>query len=97
MPDDLPRSAPPDLSPSQTIPPRDLAEEVGIIAEYVPAWIGRDGYPLTWLHAQLALAVIDREHARAALRTASAVGSVHATKEDREKWRGLMRWQARWD
>lgn len=53
---------------------------------YRPAWVGPDGFPLSWQHYQYGLAHIAREQLRMSLWTAQAYRMGRVEKEDFEKY-----------
>jgi len=51
-----------------------------------PAWVGADGYPLSWRHYIYGMAALERENAAQKLRTADAVSAHKAKDRDWKKW-----------
>jgi hypothetical protein len=64
----------------------DWLRDLGTFALRLPAWMGADGYPISWRHYIYGMAAIERENAADKLRMADAV-AVHKSKEQ-----GFKRW-----
>lgn len=56
----------------------DLSDGLATFVERKPAWVGADGYPLTWGHYVQGMAEIARTDARRALMIANAVRAANA-------------------
>jgi hypothetical protein len=63
----------------------NLAADLPRFAHWLPAWIGSDGYPISWGHFVIGLEQIAREEGATLLRDARAGRLAQATKEDYAK------------
>lgn len=60
-------------------------------AELLPAWVGKDGYPLSWKHFQYGLSFIRRSRARNELSLHSAFANAQAKHDDANAYRRELR------
>ena len=64
----------------------DWLHDLTTFAIRFPAWIGKDGYPLSWRHYIYGMAAIERENAAEKLRMADAVSAHKAKERDFKRW-----------
>ncbi len=84
MPDEIDRPVPrPSGGKRSTI---DRLDDLALFAEKLPAWVGRDGKPLSWQHFIVGLDYIRRSEARQTLAHFNATLMAAAEKRDREEW-----------
>lgn len=62
----------------------DLLDDLQVFVTYRPAWVGKDGFPLSWQHFQYGLAHIARESLRQQLSRAQSGRMARVAKEDWE-------------
>jgi hypothetical protein len=80
---DRPVFAPGTAGAAQSV---DIADSLAVFAKNFPAWIGADGYPLTWLHYRLGIDAAEREYARETLRIFQGASAPYAEKHERQSW-----------
>lgn len=87
MPDDVQRPIPrSDHGPVD----RDALDELQVFVLYRPAWVGKDGFPLSWQHFQHGLRHIARTHLREQLVLAQGVRMANYEKDDWEAYQQDM-------
>lgn len=88
-PDEVERPVPlsGDLDEIAPVKPVDALDQLAEFAEGLPAWVGPDGYPLSWRHFVYGLAYIRRRNARAKIEMASAMRIAKADQQGFEAWR----------
>ncbi len=64
----------------------DLLDELQVFVAERPAWVGADGFPLTWQHFLYGIRHIARESLRSQLHSAQAVRMAGLEKEDWDVW-----------
>jgi hypothetical protein len=67
-------------------------DELLIFVTYRPAWVGRDGFPLSWQHYVYGLRHIARENMRHQLWMAQAYRMARVEKEDWNTWQRDVNW-----
>lgn len=55
-----------------------------------PAWVGRDGHPLSWAHFWVGMGSLYRDRTREVLRTARAVRIGQNPEENWERWERMQ-------
>lgn len=85
MPDEVVRPIPAEAIESSR--GADTLDQLAIFADVLPAWVGRDGLPLSWKHWRYGLPYITRRGIRETLETAQAVRAGRATEEWYKEWR----------
>jgi hypothetical protein len=64
----------------------DALDELQIFVAHRPAWVGKDGMPLSWQHFSHGLRHIARENLREQLRFAQSMRMSRTGKEDWDSW-----------
>lgn len=64
----------------------DVLDELQVFVAHRPAWVGPDGFPLSWMHYQHGLRSIAREALRSQLAHAQAVRMAGVVKADWEEY-----------
>jgi hypothetical protein len=93
LPDEIARRVPA-LKAGEALPPIDCLDDLGQFAAHLPAWIGKDGYPLSWRHFRLGTQTWTRDATRRALMMFQAVGMTDAEQRTQEQWLARMRLSA---
>ena len=89
----------PDQSP--VVPPTgrvtiDLIDGLASFVREFPAWVGPDGYPMSWRHYVYGMRHLSRVAARVDLRTATATRMAQTDKEPWQEWITELREAAGW-
>jgi hypothetical protein len=78
----------------------DVAADLAEFVSHFPAWVhqtgAEQGYPLSWRHFMVGRMSLLREHARAQLREATAVGVQNMKEETAREWLESTRNVANW-
>lgn len=61
-----------------------------------PAWLGSDGFPLSWAHYVVGTMYLQRARARQMIDTYDAVRMAWVGGDDGDRWRRLMSIDAGW-
>lgn len=64
----------------------DVLDELQVFVAYRSAWVGKDGFPLSWQHYQYGLRHIAREQMRQGLLLAQAIRMGGTVPEDWETY-----------
>lgn len=87
MPDDIERPARRQVSQSQPQLKINVASDLSLFAQRLPAWCGAHGMPLSWNHYVVGLRGIRREISRSQRRQFDAIAMAFASKEQtRREW-----------
>jgi hypothetical protein len=74
----------------------DMVDALATFARHYPAWVGRDGLPLSWAHYVYGNRALGRAMAREDLRHASATRIAAADMKDFGRWHAEIRSAAGW-
>lgn len=78
MPDEVRRPVPDDVGEPR---PRDLLDDLSHFVEKFPAWVGPDGFPLSYRHFRYGMSYLGRQYLRDQLANAESTRVGGATED----------------